>query len=107
MHNKYSKWETTIRIPQLRLKMLLHKLLIMSTHSLNLAVAKEAAVSLFSGVYLYACILKALKYNKISVFIMEKLCWTLYTYSESSHNSFLSKKEHGKKIALHFAFLPK
>lgn len=79
MHNEYSKWETTIWIPQLQLKVLLHKLLITSTHSLNLVVAKEAAVSLFSGVYLYACIMKALKYNKMSVFITGKLCWALYT----------------------------
>lgn len=48
------------------------KLLVTSIHSLSQVVAKEVAIYRFGGIYLNACIKKALRYYQASAFVVKK-----------------------------------
>lgn len=50
----------------------IRKLLITSIHSLSQVVAKRVAIYRFGGIYVNACIQKALRYYQASAFVMKK-----------------------------------
>jgi len=89
-----------------------HKLLITSIHSLSHVVAKEVAIYRFGGIYLNTMHKEGLKIlssfcicHEIALGILLEPSTCMH--SGNNHNSFLSKKENGKKITLPFAFLHK